>query len=68
MVIETLLELGESVKNMPYKYPKEPHINQENIRFIPKWNFKIIYSIHREHIYIVRVFQTKQHTDKLEFL
>lgn len=40
--LDTLLELGDSLGNMPYKYPKEPVYNFENVRFVSKRHFKMI--------------------------
>ncbi|WP_166924963.1 type II toxin-antitoxin system RelE/ParE family toxin [Flavobacterium poyangense] len=42
-VITELISIAESVSNMPYKYPKEPYFNDENIRFIPKWSYNNLF-------------------------
>ena len=49
---------------MPYKYPKEPYFNDEKIRFIPKWNYKLIYEIGQIDITILSVFNTSQYSIK----
>lgn len=63
-VLETITALADGLGDMPYKYPKEPVYNAENIRFVAKWNFKIIYRVEPEHIYILRIFNTSQHPRK----
>jgi plasmid stabilization system protein ParE len=64
-VINELISIVESVLNMSYKYPKEPYFNDENIRFIPKWNYKIIYLIGDIDITIISVFNTSQGSIKI---
>lgn len=59
-VINELVYLSESISNMPYKHPKEPYFNDDNIRFVPKWNYKIIYLIGDIDITILSVFNTSQ--------
>ena len=64
-VLKTLTGLADSLVDMPYKYPKEPVYNKENIRFVSKWSFKIIYRIEEDIIFILRVFNTNQDPDKI---
>lgn len=64
-VLETLTALADSLGTMPFKYPKEPVYNSENIRFVSKWSFKIIYRVEPDRIYVLRVFNTHQHPDKI---
>ena len=49
---------------MPYKHPKEPYFNDGNIRFVPKWSYKIIYLIGDVDITILSVFNTSQNSIK----
>ncbi|KIA88874.1 type II toxin-antitoxin system RelE/ParE family toxin [Kaistella jeonii] len=65
MVLEKLIKLSESLSNMPYKFPKEPVYNRENIRFVTKWSFKIIYQVENEMIIILRIFSIHQNPDKI---
>ena len=58
MVLDTLLELPNSLIMFPYSYPIEPFYKNENVRFITKWSFKIVYYIREDTIYIMRVFNT----------
>jgi toxin ParE1/3/4 len=60
MVLDELVKLSETLSNMPYKFPKEPYYNKENIRFVSKWSFKIIYQIEKEMIIVLRIFSTHQ--------
>ncbi len=64
-VLNTLLELPNSLKIFPFAYPKEPSFNNDNIRFIVKWSFKMVYFITDDIIYIMRVFNTSQHPNKI---
>lgn len=65
MMVKTFVELVDSIEFMPLKFPKEPFINQENIRFITKWTFKIIYVIQKDKIIILNIFNTNQNPEKL---
>ena len=64
-VLETLTALADSLADMPYKYPKEPVYNRENVRFVAKWSFKIIYRVEVDAIYILRVFNTNQSPERI---
>ncbi len=59
MVIETLLILGDDLAKFPHRNPKEPLFNDENIRYFPKWNFKIVYRIEENKILIINIYSTK---------
>lgn len=66
LVLNTLTDLADSLKILPFRNPIEPVYNKENIRFIAKWSFKIIYRIEIDTIYILRIFNTNQHSDKIK--
>jgi len=65
IVLDEILLLVESLSLFPYKYPKEPIYNRESIRFVTKWSLKIIYRIEKNTIYILRIFNTHQHPDRI---
>jgi toxin ParE1/3/4 len=67
LVIETIFELGDKLNIFPEKNPKEPLFNDNSIRFFPKWNYKIVYRIEQEKIYILDVFSTHQNQKILKF-
>lgn len=60
LVVETLFDLGDNLSLFPEKNPIEPLFNSNDIRFFPKWNFKIVYKIEEDRIYILDVFSTSQ--------
>lgn len=60
VVVDTLFDFGEKLTIFPEKNPKEPLFNSEKIRFFPKWNYKIVYRIEENRIYILDVFSTLQ--------
>lgn len=60
LVVETLFDLGDKLNLFPEKNPIEPLFNLKEIRFFPKWNFKIVYRIEEDRIYILDVFSTSQ--------
>lgn len=65
LVLKTLTKLCDSLENDPYKYPMEPVYNSENIRFVTKWSFKIIYRVEGDHIYILRIFNSYQNPNNV---
>lgn len=67
LVIDTLFDLGEKLNILPEKNPKEPLYNSEKIRFSPKWNYKIVYRIEENRIYILDIFSTLQDYRKFRF-
>lgn len=64
-VIEELVSISKNLSIMPYKNPIEPYFNDEKIRFVPKWNYKIIYEIGDLDITIISIFNTSQHSIKI---
>lgn len=60
LVVEALFDLGDKLNLFPEKNPVEPLFNSKEIRFFPKWNFKIVYRIEENRIYILDVFSTSQ--------
>ena len=69
MVYETLFALGNSLETFPEAHPIDPFLRKKPkaYRFIPKWNYKIIYSIDTRNstVIIDMVFGTPQDTSKL---
>jgi len=66
LVVDTLFDLGEKLNIFPEKKPKEPLFNSEKIRFFPKWNYKIVYRIEENRIYILDIFSTLQDYRKVK--
>ncbi|MFV8372878.1 type II toxin-antitoxin system RelE/ParE family toxin [Flavobacterium sp. LB2P74] len=66
LVFNKIYDLANSLSNFPYKFPIEPIINIEKVRFAAIWSFKIIYSVEKESIVILRVFNTKQNPIQLK--
>lgn len=60
IVVENLFDLGDKLNIFPEKNPIEPLFNSKEIRFFPKWNFKIVYRIEENRIYILDIFSTHQ--------
>ena len=58
LVIDALFDLGGKLNIFPEKNPREPLYNSDKIRFFPKWNYKIIYRIEENRIYILDIFST----------
>jgi toxin ParE1/3/4 len=66
LVFNGIYDLANSLPNFPYKFPVEPIINIEKVRFAAIWSFKIIYSVEKESVVILRIFNTKQNPKKLK--
>ncbi|MEL1244359.1 type II toxin-antitoxin system RelE/ParE family toxin [Flavobacterium sp. DGU11] len=65
MVYKTLFELAETANLFPEKYPIEKSYKNSYVRFIPKWNFKIVYQILEDKILILKIFPTHQNPKKI---
>ncbi|HEY6141800.1 MAG TPA: type II toxin-antitoxin system RelE/ParE family toxin [Flavobacterium sp.] len=66
LVFNAIYDLAISLPNFPYKFPIEPIINIEKVRYAVVWSFKIIYSVEEERIVILKIFNTKQNPKKLK--
>ena len=68
-VIDTLLDLGHSLATLPERFPREWDLEDAPLifRFIPKWNYKIIYTVKEEEglVIIARVFHASQNPNDL---
>jgi len=69
-IFDTLLDLGDSLADMPERFPVEPLLEQQPhiFRFIPKWNYKIIYRVnHTANLVIIaKIFSTRQNPTSIE--
>lgn len=59
-VVNTMLNLGDSLNIHPEKYPIDPVFKDSSIRFFPKWNFKIVYKIEKQRIFIINIYSTRK--------
>lgn len=70
IVFDTLLDLGDSLNVMPERFPIDPFVSSEenNFRFITKWDYKIFYRINPKihTVIIARIFSSRQHPNKLK--
>lgn len=64
LVINTLFEIGDHLNIFPEKNPIEPLFNSDLIRFFPKWNYKIVYRIEGQRIYILDIFSTRMNSNE----
>lgn len=67
MVFDKIYELVNSLLLFPERNPVDRAINNPNVRSASIWDFKIIYSIEKDAIVILRIFGTKQNPNKLKF-
>lgn len=65
MVFNELTSLGESLKDTKLVYSKDLIINEEAVRVVSKWSYKIIYEKMIDTIFILDVFDSRQDPDKL---
>ena len=59
-LLNTLISIADGLSKMPYQNPKDPYYDSDNVRFVAKWNYKIIYLIGDIDIFILSVFNTSQ--------
>jgi plasmid stabilization system protein ParE len=67
-VIETLIEIGNSLSDKRFDYSKDLIINEERFKSIPKWSYKIVYERTEDEVIILDVFNTNQNPEKLKKL
>ena len=65
-VIDTLLELGNSLEDSRFDYSKDLIIDDDRFRFIPKWSYKIIYERKNNKVRIIDIFGTRQNPEILK--
>jgi toxin ParE1/3/4 len=65
LVFNDIYDLAISLPDFPYKFPKEPIINIDKVRYAVILSFKIVYSVEENCILILRVFNINQNPKKL---
>ena len=65
MVFDELTVLGESLKDPKLEYSKDLIIDDEVVRCVSKWTYKIIYERTYNEVIIIDVFASKQNPIKL---
>jgi toxin ParE1/3/4 len=65
MVFKKIHDLVNSLDIFPERNPVDKTINDYNVRFAVLWNYKIVYSIEKNAIVVLRIFGTRQHPKKL---
>jgi plasmid stabilization system protein ParE len=66
-VIAGIRAKAKETLNFPTKHPLEPYINQDNVRFVVKWSYKIVFEIKENTIRILSIFHTAQNPEKINF-
>jgi plasmid stabilization system protein ParE len=63
-----LVALGNNLATMPFRNPIEPLLSDEPIvyRFALKSPFKIIYTVEKEEVMIVEIFDTRRDPRRLQ--
>lgn len=66
-VISALVSVTEILKKQPEMYPPDPNMKQSdrNIRFIRKWNYRIVYEFTGTEVIIARVFHNRRNLQKV---
>ena len=65
MVVDTIIELAEDLKDERFEYSLDPIINKQKFRPISIWSYKIIYERSFENVIILDIFDARQNPDKL---
>lgn len=65
MVLDELLTIGDSLANPKLEYSKDLIVNDDSVRFVSKWSYKIVYERKEDKVIILDVFNTSQNPKKL---
>ena len=67
-VITGIRAKAKETLTFPTKHAIEPYINRDNVRFVVKWSYKIVFEIKENTVIILSIFHTAQNPQKLFFL
>ena len=59
-VLDEILQLGDTLDQMPTRYRIEPFYGKPHTRYAKKWHYKLIYRIHGDDVTIKRILSEKQ--------
>jgi plasmid stabilization system protein ParE len=65
MVLDELLTIGDSLADAKLEYSKDLIVNDDSVRFVSKWSYKIVYERKEDKVIILDVFNTSQNPKKL---
>ena len=65
-----LLKTAKCLETFPNGYAKDEYASTPElvVRFIVKWNYKLVFTVHENTVYIAGIFHTSQNPDKLKTL
>ena len=64
-VVTEIRETAKQIIFFPTKHAIEPFIIDGTVRYAVKWSYKILFTISKKHINVVRIFHTAQNPDRL---
>jgi len=64
-VITEIRKTANAITLFPTKHAKELAINDQTVRYVVKWSYKILFIVDEKNVNIVRVFHTAQNPNKL---
>lgn len=65
-----LLKTAKCLETFPNGYAKDEYASTQEfiVRFIVKWNYKLVFTVNENTVYIAGIFHTSQNPDKLKNL
>ena len=69
-VERNLMKMAKDLEIFPNGYAKDEYASTFNhtVRFIVKWNYKLVYTVNEKTVYIVGIFHSSQNPCKLSDL
>ena len=64
-VVTEIRKVANEIIVFPTKHAIEPVVIDETVRYAVKWSYKILFTISKRHVNIIRIFHTAQNPDKL---
>jgi len=64
-VIAGIRSEAKGILNFPTKHALEPYTNRDNVRFVVKWSYKIVFEIKGNAVRILSIFHTSQNPEKI---
>jgi len=65
-VINGIIAKAKETLIFPTKHAREPYIDRDNVRYVVKWSYKIVFEIKENSVIILSIFHTAQSPEKLK--
>ena len=66
-VITNIKKAADEIVYFPSKHAEEPVTLNKTVRYVIKWNYKILFTTNENYVNIIRIFHTARNPEKINY-